>query len=98
MRSHAWLTSQEVELPAQAAEGELRTSLDADDIEKSVGILPNAQCGRAGDRPQAAQQRQQDRSHAANPLCRRAAGTVKFRGRYHGAWSGADQPQNPKRP
>ena len=39
----AWLTSQGVKLPRKLRKGELRTSLDADDIEKLLaGDLPNA--------------------------------------------------------
>jgi hypothetical protein len=68
----AWLTSQGVKLPRKLRKGELRTSLDADDIEKLLaGDLPNARVRAALEiRLQAAQSAASKIDRMLRTLCR----------------------------
>ena len=99
----AWLTSQGVKLPRKLRKGELRTSLDADDIEKLLaGALPNARVRAALEiRLQAAQSAASKIDRMLRTRCAdgRVRGLFKFYGATTGRWSGAGfQPQNLKRP
>ncbi len=99
----AWLTSQGVKLPRKLRKGELRTSLDADDIEKLLaGDLPNARVRAALEiRLQAAQSAASKIDRMLRTRCAdgRVRGLFKYYGATTGRWSGAGfQPQNLKRP
>src|SRR5262249_39711327 len=98
-----WLVSQGVKLPRKLRKGELRTSLDAADIEKLLAEdLPHPGVRAAFEiRQQAAQSAASKIDRMLKTRC--ADGRVRGLSRFHGAttgrWSGAGiQPQNLKRP
>ena len=98
-----WLASEGVELPRKQRKGELRTSLDAGDIEELLaGDLPNARVRSALEiRLQAAQSAASKIDRMLQTRCAdgRVRGLFRFHGATTGRWSGAGfQPQNLKRP
>src|SRR5262249_1663539 len=99
----AWLASQGVKLPHKLRKGELRTSLDADDIEKLLAEdLPHQGVRAALEiRLQAAQSAASKIERMLRTRCAdgRVRGLFRFHGATTGRWSGAGfQPQNLKRP
>jgi DNA polymerase len=99
----AWLASQGVKLPHKVRKGELRTSLDADDIEKLLAEdLPHPGVRAALEiRQQAAQSAASKIDRMLKTRCAdgRVRGLFRFHGATTGRWSGAGfQPQNLKRP
>jgi DNA polymerase len=99
----AWLASQGVKLPHKLRKGELRTSLDADDIEKLLAEdLPHPGVRAALKiRLQAAQSTASKIERMLRTRCAdgRVRGLFRFHGATTGRWSGAGfQPQNLKRP
>jgi DNA polymerase family A len=99
----AWLVSQGVKLPHKLSKGELRPSLDADDIKNLLaGDLPHPGVRAALEiRLQAAQSAASKIDRMLKTRCAdgRVRGLFRFHGATTGRWSGAGfQPQNLKRP